>query len=341
MSFYQIIWFFLVGILLTVFAILDGFDFGVGIWYLRAKGDKKRRTLLNSIGPFWDGNEVWLLTGGGALFAAFPPVYATVFSGFYLAMMLVIMVLIFRAVSLEFRSQEQSKRWRSTWDVAFSVASMLAAILFGVAFGNILRGIPLDDARNFAGNFFTLLNPYALMVGVLALVALAFHGAIYAMLKTAGALGAQAKGWVSLSGPVYLVLSIIAIGVTVATQPHLVENYSRLPLLWIIPVLAITFIAAAMRYAKKDRHGLAFLFSSLSIAGLMAGGGAGLFPRLVPALGNLELSMTAGNASSSPLTLKIMFIMAVIGVPIVAGYTIWVYKMFWGKVDVDHESSHY
>jgi len=341
MSFYQIIWFFLIGILLTIFAVLDGFDFGVGVWHLRAKGDKERRTLLNSIGPFWDGNEVWLLTGGGALFAAFPPVYGTVFSGFYLAMMLVIMVLIFRAVSLEFRSQEQSKRWRSIWDMAFSVASILAAVLFGVAFGNILRGIPLDEAQNFAGNFFTLLNPYAVMVGVLALVALAFHGAIYAIVKTTGDLEKRAIGWASLSGPVYLVLCLVAIVVTATTQPHLMENYREVPILWALPILSIAFVAGAIMYVKKGRPGVAFLLSSLSITGLMATGGAGLFPRLVPALGDLDRSMTAANASSSALTLKIMFIMAIIGVPIVAGYTIWVYKMFAGKVDVDHESSHY
>jgi cytochrome d ubiquinol oxidase subunit II len=268
-------------------------------------------------------------------------VYATVFSGFYLAMMLVILVLIFRAISLEFRSQEQSKRWRSTWDVAFSLASMLAAVLLGVAFGNILRGIPLDEAGNYAGSFFTLLNPYALMVGILALVAMAFHGANYVTLKTAGALGGRAKKWASLSGPVYLVLALVAVIVTVSTQPHLVENYRHALILWALPILSLAFIVGAMIYVKRDRPGVAFLFSSLSIAGFMATGGAGLFPRLVPALGNLEQSLTAGNASSSPLTLKIMFIMAIIGVPIVLGYTIWVYKMFAGKVDVDHESSHY
>ncbi len=341
MTWLQVIWFLLVGVLLTVFAILDGFDLGVGFWHLGAKGDKERRTLLNSVGPFWDGNEVWLLTGAGALFAAFPPVYASVFSGFYMAMMLLLLTLISRAVSLEFRSKEASTSWRATWDTVFSISSILATILFGVALGNILRGIPLNEAGDHTGTFFGLLNPYALMIGGLGLAMLAFHGANFIVLKAPGSLAQRARGWSLGMGVVYLALFIVASAVTIGTQPHLMKNFASTPLLWLIPVLALVFAAASLFFQKNEKSGKAFLFSSLSIAGMMGITGAALFPRLVPALGNPKLSLTAANSSSSELTLKVMFILAVIGVPIVIAYTIWVYKAFGGKVNVEHESNHY
>ena len=337
----QVIWYFLIGILLTGYAILDGFDLGVGFWHLGSRGDKERRTLLNSVGPVWDGNEVWLLTGGGAIFAAFPPVYASVFSGFYLAMMLVIFVLIARAVSLEFRSKEASASWRGLWDAVFSVSSIVAGLLFGVALGNILRGVPLDAAGNYTGSFWTLLNPYALMIGVLGLAMFAFHGALYIGLKSGGELASRARKWAGGSGWVYLILFLAASVVTVVTQPHLMENYKNSPVLWIVPVLALTLILGAVFFHRQNRGGLSFLFSSLSIAGMMGLCGAGLFPNLVPALGAPELSLTAANASSSQLTLKTMLILALIGMPVVIGYTIWVYRSFGGKVDVDSESAHY
>ncbi|MCP4602977.1 MAG: cytochrome d ubiquinol oxidase subunit II [Proteobacteria bacterium] len=337
----QGIWFLLVGVLFTGFAILDGFDLGVGFWHLGAKGDKERRTLLNAVGPVWDGNEVWLLTGGGALFAAFPPVYASVFSGFYLAMMLVLLALISRAVSLEFRSKEESATWRSTWDVVFSISSILAGLLLGVALGNILRGIPLDEAGNHTGTFLGLLNPYALLIGVLGLSMLAFHGANFIALKAPGDLGIRAGRRAFGAGVAYIVLFVITSAVTISTQAHLMENYSSQPALWFIPVLIVLSIAASLYFGKNRNQGKAFLASSVSIAGIMGTTGAALFPRLVPALGNPELSLTAANSSSSELTLKTMFILAIIGMPMVLGYTIWVYRAFSGKVDVEQESNHY
>lgn len=337
----QVTWYFLIGLLLTGFAVLDGFDLGVGFWHLGSRGDRERRTLLNAVGPTWDGNEVWLLAGGGALFAAFPPVYASVFSGFYLAMMLVVFALIARAVSLEFRSKERSTAWRKFWDVVFSASSTVAALLFGVALGNILRGIPLDGAGNYTGSFWALLNPYALMTGVLGLAMLAFHGAVFIVLKTEGELAERARKWASGAGWVYLGLFLLASVVTVATRPQLMKNYSDGPVLWIVPVLALFLIVAAVVFHKQNRAVLSFVFSSLSIAGMMALCGAGLFPNLVPALGTPELSLTAANASSSQLTLKTMLIVAVLGMPFVIGYTMWVYKSFRGKVDVESESAHY
>ncbi len=341
MTWLQVVWFMLVGVLLTVFAILDGFDLGVGFWHLGSKGDKERRTLLNAVGPVWDGNEVWLLTGAGALFAAFPPVYATVFSGFYLAMMLLLLALISRAVSLEFRSKEESTAWRSTWDVVFSVSSILAGLLFGVALGNILRGIPLNEAGDHTGTFLGLLNPYALLIGVLGLAMLAFHGANFIVLKAPGDLGVRARRWALGVGIAYVALFIVAAMVTVGTQPHLLENYDAFPVLHLIPFVGLFSIVASVLLGSRGQPGKAFIFSSLSIAGMMGITGAALFPRLVPALGNPELSLTAGNSSSSELTLKTMFILALIGVPIVLAYTIWVYKAFAGKVDVEQESNHY
>ena len=341
MSAYQVTWYLLVGLLLAVYAILDGFDLGVGFWHLRAKGDKNRRTLMRAIGPHWDGNEVWLVTGAGALFAAFPRVYATVFSGFYLAMMLVIFALIFRAVSLEFRSKSETSVGRAAWDFCFSAGSVVAALLFGVALGNIMRGIPLDPAQNYTGGFFGLLNPYALLIGLVALAMVAFHGALYIILKSQGELERQARGWASGSGVVYLVLYLAAAVVTVIGHGHLLDNYGRVPVLWVFPILAVVTIIGALVFHSRGGQGRAFVASSLSILALMGTAAAGLFPRLVPALGTPELSMTAANASSSELTLRTMLVIALIGMPLVVGYTIWVYRAFAGKIDIEAESEGY
>jgi len=296
---------------------------------------------MKAIGPVWDGNEVWLLTGGGAIFAAFPPVYASVFSGFYLAMMLVVVALVGRAVSLEFRNLEKNLLWRKTWDTVFSVASIVAGLLFGVALGNLLRGVPLDSDGNYTGTFLGLLNPYALVIGILGLSMFAFQGANYITLKTVGELEGKSRSWAKLSGITYLVLYAAAVVYTLIAGKHLLENFATLPVLWAIPVVPPVAIVASMSFGKRQQPGKAFLFSSLSIAGLMGLVGAGLFPRLVPALGNPALSLTAANSSSSELTLKTMLILAIIGVPLVLGYTIWVYRAFAGKVDPNQAGGGY
>jgi cytochrome d ubiquinol oxidase subunit II len=337
----QVIWFFLLGVLFVGYAILDGFDLGVGFWHLGARGDEERRTMLNAVGPVWDGNEVWLLTAGGVLFGAFPPVYASVFSGFYLALMLLLVTLMARAMSFEFRSQIDSPGWRRAWDVVFSVSSSVATLLFGVALGNILRGIPLDPSGNYLGSFWALLNPYALMIGVLGLAMLAFQGALYMVIKGSGELEARARGWARSAGYLYLALFVVAAVVSVATQGHLLENYRTAPLLWAIPVAILAFIVGAIVLHRRGEAARAFLCSSLSIAAIWGLVGAGLFPRLVPALGAPELSLTLANATSGESTLKAMLIVALFGMPVVIGYTAWVYWAFKGKVDVAHESSHY
>jgi cytochrome d ubiquinol oxidase subunit II len=297
--------------------------------------------MLNSVGPVWDGNEVWLLSAGGVLFGAFPPVYASVFSGFYLALMLVLLVLMARAISFEFRSQSESSRWRSAWDVVFSGSSVVATLLFGIALGNILRGIPLDSSGNFTGSFWTLLNPYALMIGILGLAMIAFQGALYTVIKGSGDLESRARDWARSAGYTYLVLFLVASVVTIATQAHLLENYRDAVVLWAIPALALTFIVGAIVLNRRGEAGRAFLSSSLSIASIWGLVGCGLFPRLVPALNAPELSLTLANASSGDLTLKSMLVIALLGMPLVIVYTIWVYWAFKGKVDLGHESSHY
>jgi cytochrome d ubiquinol oxidase subunit II len=331
MSELQIVWFLLVGLLLTVYAILDGFDLGVGFWYLRTKKEKEKSILRAAIGPVWDGNEVWLLTGAGALFAAFPPVYATVFSGFYLALILVLMALIFRAVSLEMRDKVDSAAWQRAWDLAFGIGSTVAALLLGVALGNILRGVPLDASGRFAGTFLGLLNPYALLVGLLGLVMMLSHGALYIVLKSDGELAARARSWAARSSLVYLVLFIMTSLLTFATQAQLLDNLKAQPVLWLIPGLALVMVIATVVLSRRESAGRAFIASSLSIAALMGTAGASLFPKLVPASNDPALSLTAFNASSSQLTLWTMLVLAIIGVPLVVTYTIWAYRAFAGK----------
>ncbi|MFQ5869614.1 MAG: cytochrome d ubiquinol oxidase subunit II, partial [Candidatus Zixiibacteriota bacterium] len=304
-------------------------------WYLFAKKDRDRRTMLNAIGPVWDGNEVWLLTGGAAIFAAFPVVYATVFSGFYLALMLVIFALIFRAVSIEFRDKSESASWRDWWDAAFAIGSILPALLFGVAIGNILRGLPLDGAGNFEGTFFTLLNPYALIIGLLGFAMFLTHGGLYLALKTGGELSAKARRWAQRSWWFYLVLFILAAALTLLTQPQLLQNYEAAPVLWLLPLFALVVIISIGVFNNKGKTRGAFAASVLSIVGLIVLCASGLFPNMVPALGRPELSLTLVNASSSQLTLWTMLVIALIGMPLVVIYTIWIYRTFGGKVEVE------
>ncbi|MFH1434870.1 MAG: cytochrome d ubiquinol oxidase subunit II [Pseudomonadota bacterium] len=335
----QVTWFFLVGILLTGYAVLDGFDLGVGFWHLFTKRDEDRRILLGAIGPVWDGNEVWLLTGGGAIFAAFPPVYASVFSGFYLALMLVLFALIFRAVSIEVRSKEESPAWRRSWDIAFSAGSVIAALLFGVAMGNLLRGIPLDANGNYTGTFFGLLSPYALLIGITGLAMIATHGAVFIMMKTGDELQARAGRWAQASWVAFLVLVLVSAPATYFTAPQRFAGFSSHPVLWLVPAVALGAIVVTGVFIRKRDGVRAFAASALSIAGLMGIFAASVFPALVPGSDGSAVSLTITNASSSQRTLTIMLVMALIGMPIVIGYTIWIYRTFRGKVKV--EDLHY
>jgi cytochrome bd ubiquinol oxidase subunit II len=332
----NIIWFLLVGILFTGYAILDGFDFGVGILHLFVKKDEDRRILLNSIGPVWDGNEVWLVTGGGALFAAFPGAYATVFSGFYNAFMLLLAALIFRAVSIEFRSKEPGLVWRRGWDIAFSAGSFLAALLIGVAMGNITRGIPLDSQGDFVGNFIDLLNPYSLLLGITVVALFAMHGAIFLVMKTEGELQATIKGWVPRLIGIFLVLFLSFNIATFFECPNLVAVMLTRPLGFVILALDI---AAALSIGFLNTRGKefpAFLMSSLTMILLMAVLGISYFPNIVMSMPDPGNSLTIYNCASSAKTLGIMLVIAVIGIPIVLAYTVSIYWIFRGKTRLGH-----
>ncbi len=323
----QFIWFILLFVLLGGYAMLDGFDLGIGVWHLWARAED-RRSLLDAIRPVWDGNEVWLLTAGGAMFAAFPPVYASVFSGLYLALTLLLVGLIARASAVEFRDKHEAPSWRRFWDVCFAAGSVVPALLLGVAMGNILRGLPLDASGNFTGSFFSLLNPYALLCGLLGLAVIAAHGALYAALRTPGPLAIRARRWARLALQAALLLFGLAAAVTILTQRHLLTNYDRLPVLWAVPLATALALSGAAAYNRRDKARPAFAASCAGVLGLLATAAVGLFPTLVPASNNAALSLTAANSSSSELTLRIMFIFALVGMPIVIGYNVWAYRLW-------------
>lgn len=334
----NIIWFILITVVLAGYAILDGFDLGVGALHLFIKDDNERRLNINAIGPVWDGNEVWLLTGGGALFAAFPVVYASVFSGFYLALMLLLFALIARAVSFEFRGKVDSPSWRKVWDYSFSLGSILPAVLFGVAFGNILRGIPLDRNGYYTGSFFDLLNPYAVLIGLLSLSMFVMHGAIYMTMKLDGQARERRVKIASIFWIITLVLYMFATFATFFVSSFLFVGTLKNGLTWIFLILlfgSILYIPVAL---KGQKFMLAMVSSSVMIASMFTVAAVSLFPRLVPASNDLSLSLTIYNASSTPLTLYTMLIIALIGMPIVIGYTIFIYRVFKGKVELTKES---
>lgn len=334
----NIVWFLLLGVLLAGYVILDGFDFGVGILHLFAKSNEERRIHMNAIGPVWDGNEVWLLTGGGALFAAFPIVYATVFSGFYLALMLLLLALIFRAVSLEFRGKVEGDGWRKLWDWSFGLGSLLPAVLFGVAFGNILRGIPINAEGIFEGNFIGLLNPYSILVGVLSLALFTMHGATFMLMKTDGDLRARMERWVSSTWIAVVVLYAVTTFATIFVSSFLFEGILGNPLFWLFAILLIAALVYVPIGAKSGKPGRAFFASSTVVGSMFALAAISLFPRLVPSSLGLDYSLTIYNASSTETTLFTMLIIALLGMPFVIGYTIWIYRVFKGKVVITPDS---
>ena len=276
----NLLWFFLLGVLLIGYAILDGFDLGVGILHLGARNDHERRIFVNSIGPLWDGNEVWLVTFGGALFAAFPHAYATAFSGFYLAFMLLLFALIFRAVSIEFRSKRESPRWRAAFDFGFCAASTLATLLFGVAVGNSMKGIPIGADMEYAGTFFDLLRPYPIVVGVFTVAMFAMHGSIYLYLKTEGDLQKRIHGWIWRTFFFFLAMFILTTVYTLTTIPSAAASVSAHPWAWGIVVLNVLAIANIPRAIYQNRPLYAFISSCCSIAAFVFLFMIELFPNL-------------------------------------------------------------
>ncbi|MBI4352791.1 MAG: cytochrome d ubiquinol oxidase subunit II [Candidatus Omnitrophica bacterium] len=329
------IWFVLVGILFTGYVILDGFDLGVGALHLFTKTDEERRLMLNTIGPVWDGNEVWLVTGGGALFAAFPDVYATVFSGFYLPFIFFVTALIFRAVAIEFRSKRPMKWWRQFWDVSFSLSSLLSGFLIGVVLGNMAWGIPLDAQGEFTGSFWSLFSPYSVLLGVTAVALFIMHGAIYAALKTEGALHQKLKGWVNPAIIFFIICYAMTTMATLLYVPHMTELIRERPLLFGAALLNLLAIANIPREIHHGRSFRAFLSSCAAMAALMVLFGLGMFPDMVYSNPLPENSLTLHNAASSPKTLQIMLVIALIGMPLVLAYTVSVYWIFRGKAKLD------
>ena len=332
------IWFVLIGVLFTGYAMLDGFDLGVGALHLFTKSDEERRVMLNAIGPVWDGNEVWLVTGGGALFAAFPNVYATVFSGFYMAFVLLLVALMFRAVAIEFRSKQPMRWWRQMWDIGFSAGSILSSFLIGVAMGNIAWGIPIDDRGEFAGTFWSLLHPYALLLGTTTVALFMMHGAIYALMKTEGPLHDKLRGWAMRCIIFFVICAVTLTMATLLFVPHMAARVRENPWLFSVALANMLAIANIPREFHHGNDGRAFLSSCATIITLMALFALNIFPNMIYSLPNPENSLNIYNAASSPKTMGIMLVIACIGVPVVIAYTVCIYWIFRGKVKLDRMS---
>ncbi|HOZ09115.1 MAG TPA: cytochrome d ubiquinol oxidase subunit II, partial [candidate division Zixibacteria bacterium] len=314
------------------------FDLGVGALHLFTHTDEERRVMINAIGPVWDGNEVWLVTGGGALFAAFPEVYATAFSGFYVPFMLLLFALILRAVAIEFRSKRASHAWRRTWDVSFTAASLLGSLLIGVALGNIAWGIPLGPGYEYLGSFWDLLNPYALLVGVTTVALFMMHGAIYLTLKTEGAIHDKVRGWINNTIIFFIICYATTTMATLLFVPHMTDNIRNDPVLFVLPLLNMLAIANIPREIHHGHDFRAFLSSAAAMFFLLVLFGVDMYPRLILSSPLTEHSLTIWNAASSDRTLGIMGIIALIGLPLVLTYTITIYWVFRGKVRLDRSS---
>ncbi len=335
----QITWYVAFILLLAGYSVLDGFDLGVGMLHLFSKKDVERRLMLNSIGPVWDGNEVWLVTAGGALFAGFPIVYASFASAFYIPIMVLLGGLIFRAVAIEFRSKQPMAWWRWTWDFLFALASLVIAFGLGVVVGNFIHGIPLDKNFNFIGHFIDFLHPYCDLIGVMAVALFAMHGSIYLMMKTEGEFHEQMRKFVNPCIIFFILTYAIATVATLIYQPHMMAALQQRPYFFIIAVINIIAIANIPREIHRGRDGRAFLSSCLNIFCLLALYAIGMFPNILRASNAPDTnSVTVFNGSSSLLTLHILLLFAVIGIPLVISYTAGVYYIFRGKVKLDAHS---
>ncbi|WP_335932456.1 cytochrome d ubiquinol oxidase subunit II [Streptomyces sp. PTD5-9] len=323
------VWFVLIAVLWTGYFFLEGFDFGIGVLTkLLARDRKERRVLINTIGPVWDGNEVWLLTAGGATFAAFPEWYATLFSGFYLPLLLILVCLIVRGVAFEYRSKRPEERWQTNWERAIFWTSLIPALLWGVAFGNIVRGVKIDAGKEYVGDFWDLLNPYAILGGLVTLTLFTFHGAVFAGLKTVGDIRHRAR---ALALKLGAVTAVLALGFLVWTQADRGNGWSLAAM-----IVAVLALLAAIGAIAKGREGWSFAFSGVTIAAAVAMLFLTLFPNVMPSSLNDAWSLTVTNASSSPYTLKIMTWCAGIATPLVLLYQGWTYWVFRKRIGTQH-----
>ncbi|MFZ5585090.1 MAG: cytochrome d ubiquinol oxidase subunit II [Thermodesulfobacteriota bacterium] len=328
----ETIWFALWGVLWAIYFVLDGFDLGLGsLLPALARSEQDKRVIYNAMGPFWDGNEVWLITAGGVTFAAFPGTYAVMFSALYSALMLLLFALILRGVAFEFRGKVDSPAWKGLWDVCLWLGSFLPALLLGVAFANIFMGIQIDKDGVYQGTLFSLLNPYGLLGGVFFVVMFMVHGALWLAIKATGELEERAR---AMAKKLWPLLAILAVVFLVATwfYTKLWANYLNNVLLWVLPLLAVAGLCLSRVFMAQKAWGKAWGASALMIAGATLFGVAGLYPNLLPSSLDPAWSMTVSNSSSSPLTLKIMLGVALVMVPIVLAYQAWAYVTFRHKI---------
>jgi len=328
------IWFVVLAFMLAGYAVLDGFDLGVGIVHFGiGRDDRERGTLIDAIGPVWNGNEVWLLAAGGAMFAAFPRLYASSFSGFYLALMLVLWLLLLRGLGIEFRHQVDNPLWRHAWDVVFAVSSALLALLFGVALANVLRGVPLDETGEFRGTFTVMLNPFAILGGILSVGVLALHGALWIALKTEGDVHERARQFARALWFVAVALLVAIVAASFVVRPDFTRHFMERPWLSIVPLVAIAGAAMIRVYLKRNDDLRAFLACGVLIAGTIASVAAGLYPFLLPGRpesGNAGL--TIYNAASPENSLRIALGVYLFGMTLVIVYMVNVYRIWRGKV---------
>lgn len=335
---YNTWWFLVIGAVFTGYAILDGFDLGAGALHLFLNKENSRRIALNAIGPVWDGNEVWLVIGGGALFAGFPEVYASLLSAFYIPLMIFLVALIFRAVSIEFRSKEPMKWWRTMWDVSYCLSSALLAFLLGVILGNVALGIPLDKDHIYRGDTGSFFNVYSIMVGITALALFMMHGAIYLVMKTEDRLYAKLTILVRRTTIFFVMAFVITSFYTLLYIPHLTNQVRNTPAMFALPVIMILAIANITRQVAKRRYLFAFLSSAVVISVSLIIVCLELYPTILFSPETPENSLTIYNAASSQKTLGIMLIVAAVGVPLVAAYTTFVFWTFKGTVKLDETS---
>ncbi|NVD06322.1 cytochrome d ubiquinol oxidase subunit II [Vibrio sp. JPW-9-11-11] len=359
----RLIWWVLIGVLLVGFAITDGFDMGVGALVpVIGKNDNERRVMINSIAPHWDGNQVWLITAGGALFAAWPLVYATSFSGFYLAMIVTLAALWLRPIGLDYRSKIEDPKWRQTWDICISISGFVPPIIFGVAFGNLLQGVPFQLSEflmpTYHGSFFGLLNPFALLCGLVSLFMILMQGATWLQMKTTADVHNRARNVAQLTG-LLTVAAFVAAGFWVqgmegyvitsvmdgnaASNPLNKEvvrevgawmnNFETYPLMWTAPVLGVVMPLLAVLASRLEKGGIAFLASSLGNAGVIFTAGLAMFPFIMPSDLMPNHSLTMWDATSSELTLNLMTAVAFVMVPVILGYTTWTYYKMFGRLD--------
>ena len=359
----RFIWWVLIGVLLIGFAVTDGFDMGVlTLLPFAGKKDIEKRIMINSIAPHWDGNQVWLLTAGGAMFAAWPTVYAASFSGFYIAMILVLAALFFRPVGLEYRAKIDNPTWRKAWDWGLFAGGAVPSLVFGVAFGNLLQGVPFEFndfmSVKYTGSFWGLLNPFALLCGVLSLSMLTTQGSAWLQMKTTSELRDRARTITQVGAIVtlatfvlagiwlvfkdgYIVTSMIdrngpssPLGKQVALEAGAwFNNYKEMPILWVFPLLAVGSALLNVAASKANRNGFAFLFSSLTMAGIIFTAGIAMFPFVMPSISHPEMSLLMWDSTSSKLTLTLMLFLAVILVVLILAYTVWSYSKMFGRLD--------